>query len=104
MKGDFELLEFGVYKFQCLHTPGHTPGSISILLEIEDNKKKILFGQDLHGPIIPGVSNFEDYQKSLRKLLDLNADIFIPQAKFRDILNNILNKRRICLLTQPHLL
>ncbi|MEE9377607.1 MAG: MBL fold metallo-hydrolase [Candidatus Lokiarchaeia archaeon] len=75
LKGDFELLEFGVYKFQCLHTPGHTPGSISILLEVEDNQKKILFGQDLHGPIIPGVSNFEDYQKSLQKLLDLNADI-----------------------------
>lgn len=75
LKGDFELLKFGEYKFQCLHTPGHTPGSISILLETEDNKKKILFGQDLHGPIIPGVSNFEDYQKSLRKLLDLNADI-----------------------------
>ena len=75
LKGDFELLKFGEYNFQCLHTPGHTPGSISILLETEDNKKKILFGQDLHGPIIPGVSNFEDYQKSLRKLLDLNADI-----------------------------
>lgn len=74
LKGDSELLKFGIYNFQCLHTPGHTPGSISILLETEDNKK-ILFGQDLHGPIIPGVSNFEDYQKSLRKLLDLNADI-----------------------------
>ena len=36
---------------------------------------KILFGQDLHGPIIPGISNFEDYQKSLKRLLDLNADI-----------------------------
>ena len=74
LKGDSVLLKFGIYNFQCLHTPGHTPGSISILLETEDNKK-ILFGQDLHGPIIPGVSNFEDYQKSLRKLLDLNADI-----------------------------
>ncbi|NVM34561.1 MAG: MBL fold metallo-hydrolase [Candidatus Lokiarchaeota archaeon] len=75
LKGDSEILKFGKYNFQCLHTPGHTPGSISILLETEDNKKKILFGQDLHGPIIPGVSNFEDYQNSLRKLLDLNADI-----------------------------
>ncbi|KKM84410.1 hypothetical protein LCGC14_1299360, partial [marine sediment metagenome] len=44
-----------------------------ILLEI--NNKKILFGQDLHGPIIPGVSNYGDYQNSLKKLLDLNADI-----------------------------
>jgi glyoxylase-like metal-dependent hydrolase (beta-lactamase superfamily II) len=74
LKGNLEILKFGIYNFKCLHTPGHTPGSISILVETED-KKKILFGQDLHGPIIPGVSNFEDYQKSLRRLLDLNADI-----------------------------
>ncbi len=75
LKGDLEILKFGTFEFQCIHTPGHTPGSISILVEIEDNKKKILFGQDIHGPIIPGVSNFENYQISLRKLLDLNADI-----------------------------
>ncbi|UCD01970.1 MAG: MBL fold metallo-hydrolase [Promethearchaeota archaeon] len=74
LKGDLEILKFGTYEFQCIHTPGHTPGSISILIETEDNKK-ILFGQDLHGPIIPGVSNFGDYQNSLRKILDLNADI-----------------------------
>jgi len=72
-KGNLEILKFGNYEFQCIHTPGHTPGSISILLEIEG--KKVLFGQDLHGPMIPGVSNFADYQNSLRKLLDLNADI-----------------------------
>ncbi len=74
LRGNLEGLKFGIYEFQCIHTPGHTPGSISILIETE-NKKKILFGQDLHGPIIPGVSNYEDYQNSLRKLLDLNADI-----------------------------
>ena len=74
LKETNEILKFGIYEFQCIHTPGHTPGSISILIETED-KKKILFGQDLHGPIIPGVSNYDDYQKSLRKLLDLNADI-----------------------------
>lgn len=73
-KGDLEILKFGPYEFQCIHTPGHTPGSISILIETKDNKK-ILFGQDIHGPIIPGVSNFENYQISLRKLLDLNVDI-----------------------------
>ncbi|MFW9999321.1 MAG: MBL fold metallo-hydrolase [Candidatus Hodarchaeota archaeon] len=71
---DIEILKFGNYEFQCIHTPGHTPGSISILVETEDNTK-ILFGQDLHGPIIPGVSDYEDYQKSLKKLLDLKADI-----------------------------
>ncbi len=71
--GEMETLKFGDYHFQCIHTPGHTPGSISVLLEIEG--KKILFGQDLHGPIIAGVSDFTDYQNSLRKLLELKADI-----------------------------
>ncbi len=74
LKGNRETLKFGIYDFQCIHTPGHTPGSISILIETED-KTKVLFGQDLHGPIIPGVSNYDDYQKSLLKLLDLKADI-----------------------------
>ncbi|MFW9772716.1 MAG: MBL fold metallo-hydrolase, partial [Candidatus Thorarchaeota archaeon] len=32
-KEDLEILKFGSYNFQCIHTPGHTPGSISILLE-----------------------------------------------------------------------
>ena len=73
LKADIEILKFGAYDFQCIHTPGHTPGSIIVLLKI--NNTKILFGQDLHGPIIPGVSNFNDYQNSLRKILDLKADI-----------------------------
>ena len=73
LNADIEILKFGKYDFQCIHTPGHTPGSIVVLLEI--NNTKILFGQDLHGPIIPGISNFNDYQNSLRKILDLKADI-----------------------------
>lgn len=73
LKGELETLKFGFLELHCVHTPGHTPGSIAILTEIDNYK--ILFGQDLHGPIIPGVSNFNDYQESLRKLLQLNADI-----------------------------
>ena len=72
-QGEKEVLTFGNYHLECIHTPGHTPGSISVLIEV--NAVKILFGQDIHGPIIPGVSNFEDYQNSLRKLLKLKADI-----------------------------
>ncbi|MFX1314306.1 MAG: MBL fold metallo-hydrolase [Promethearchaeota archaeon] len=72
LKGDLEILKFGTYEFQCIHIPGHTPGSLAILLELD---KKILFGQDVHGPIIPGVSNYKDYQNSLKKMLDLEADI-----------------------------
>ncbi len=35
----------------CLHTPGHTPGSISLYIDREG--ERILFGQDIHGPF-PG--------------------------------------------------
>ena len=73
LKGDIEILKFGQYEFQCIHSPGHTPGSIVVLIEV--NTTKVLFGQDLHGPIIAGVSNVKDYQNSLRKILDLRADI-----------------------------
>jgi glyoxylase-like metal-dependent hydrolase (beta-lactamase superfamily II) len=72
--GDRELLSFGAYDFECIHTPGHTPGSISILVRAEG--KKLLFGQDLHGPFSDSfLSNLHDYQKSMEKLLNLEADI-----------------------------
>lgn len=74
LKGELETLSIGIYDFHCIHTPGHTPGSISILVEI--NKTKVLFGQDIHGPFMASFgSNLEDYQKSMQKLLDLKADI-----------------------------
>ena len=42
----------------------------------ESEGKKVLFGQDVHGPSHPDLkSNVEDYQRSLRLLLDLYADI-----------------------------
>lgn len=59
---------------QAIHTPGHSPGSMVYLTESEG--RKILFGQDVHGPIHPDLkSNPEDYQRSLQALLSLDADI-----------------------------
>jgi ABC-type dipeptide/oligopeptide/nickel transport system ATPase component len=69
-----EVLIFGEQKIVCLHTPGHTPGSICIYLDKDG--KRILFGQDLHGPLLEEFgSNLEDYGRSTQKLLDLDADI-----------------------------
>ena len=74
LKDKLEKLQLGQYEFQCIHTPGHTPGSISVLIEVDHIK--ILFGQDIHGPFYKSFgSNLDDYQKSMQKLLDLNADI-----------------------------
>ena len=59
---------------QAIHTPGHSPGSMVYLTESEG--MKVLFGQDVHGPIHPDLkSNEEDYQRSLELMLSLEADI-----------------------------
>ncbi len=69
-----EILSIGTEKIICLHTPGHTPGSISIYMDREG--KRILFGQDLHGPLLEEFgSNLNDWDRSTKKLMDLNADI-----------------------------
>jgi glyoxylase-like metal-dependent hydrolase (beta-lactamase superfamily II) len=93
-----EILTIGQQKIVCLHTPGHTPGSICIYLDKDG--KRILFGQDLHGPILKGFgSSLEDYGRSTKKLLDLDADILceghfgIYKTK-KDVRNYILSYRR----------
>jgi glyoxylase-like metal-dependent hydrolase (beta-lactamase superfamily II) len=69
-----EVLKIGDQKIVCLHTPGHTPGSICIYLD--KIGKKILFAQDLHGPLLEEFgSNLGDWDQSAKKLLDLKADI-----------------------------
>lgn len=69
-----EVLRIGGEKIVCLHTPGHTPGSISIY--IDKDGKRVLFGQDLHGPLLKEFgSNLDDWDQSTKALLDLDADI-----------------------------
>lgn len=56
------------------HTPGHSPGSAVYVMVSEG--LKVLFGQDIHGPLHPSLlSNREDYRRSLLRLLELEADI-----------------------------
>jgi len=93
-----ETLIIGEQKIVCLHTPGHTPGSICIYLDKDG--KRILFGQDLHGPLLPEFgSSLEDYGRSTKKLLDLEADILceghfgIYRTK-KEVRNYILSYRR----------
>jgi len=93
-----EILTIGDQKVICIHTPGHTPGSICIYLDKDG--KRILFAQDLHGPILEEFgSNLEDYGRSTKKLLELNADILceghfgIYKTK-KDVRNYILSYRQ----------
>ncbi|MCX8110291.1 MAG: MBL fold metallo-hydrolase, partial [Syntrophorhabdaceae bacterium] len=69
-----EVIEISGSKIVLLHTPGHTPGSISVYLDI--NGKRGLFGQDIHGPFLPEFgANMSDWKKSMEMLMALEADI-----------------------------
>ena len=74
LKGDLEKLALGDLDFHFLHTPGHTPGSISVYVDTPDGR--VLFGQDIHGPFSPAWgSNLAEWRMSMQKLLALQADI-----------------------------
>ncbi len=74
LEGDEGKLRFGPGEIHFLHTPGHTPGSIAVYLD--RNGERILFGQDIHGPFLPGFgSDIMAWRRSMQKLMALEADI-----------------------------
>lgn len=74
IEGEMKLLEIGEIEFVILHTPGHTPGSISAYFDSSDGR--VLFGQDIHGPFSPEWgSDLQSWRASMERLLDLEADI-----------------------------
>ena len=74
LKGDQVTLTCGSHEIHCLHTPGHTPGSIAPYLDRKG--KRILFGQDIHGPFMKSFgSDLGQWKTSMEKLLVLKADI-----------------------------
>jgi len=74
LAGSLETLHFGDEALHCLHTPGHTPGSISVYLDRDD--QCVLFGQDIHGHFHPAFgSEINLWVTSMHRLLALEADI-----------------------------
>ena len=67
-------LVIGGQELVWLHTPGHTPGSISVYLDV--GKTRLLFAQDLGAPLL---KEFDcdpvAWKRSAEKLLALNADM-----------------------------
>jgi len=73
LRGD-EVLAFSAGELQVVHTPGHTPGSVAVVLDTADGR--VLFGQDVHGPFSPAFgSDRAAWRSSMDRLLDLEADI-----------------------------
>jgi len=69
-----QKISLGKHEFKFLHIPGHTPGSIAVYIDIDG--KRVLFGQDIHGPYEPHWGG-EPQQAivSLQKLIGLKSDI-----------------------------
>jgi glyoxylase-like metal-dependent hydrolase (beta-lactamase superfamily II) len=74
LEGPRETIHLGERSIEAIHIPGHSPGSLAYVTESQG--LRVLFGQDVHGPLDPSFhSNRKDYQASLKVLLALEADI-----------------------------
>jgi glyoxylase-like metal-dependent hydrolase (beta-lactamase superfamily II) len=96
-----EHLHFGDQEITCLHTPGHTPGSLSVYLD--RGGKRILFGQDIHGPFSEEFgSDLAAWRRSMERLLALEADIlceghfgvYQPKKNVREYIRHYLEEYR----------
>ncbi len=91
-------LDIGDVGLNIVHIPGHTPGGIAVYLEVEG--KRVLFGQDIHGPYYKEWGADKALaRKSLQKLIDLNADIlceghfgiYRPASAVKDYISGYLS-------------
>jgi glyoxylase-like metal-dependent hydrolase (beta-lactamase superfamily II) len=74
LRGEEGEFSGGASPLRWLHTPGHTPGSISLYLN--NGLYTVLFGQDIHGPFYASFgSDLDAWSASMRLLLELEADI-----------------------------
>jgi len=92
-----ETFKLGSNSIIAYHCPGHSPGSMVLVTEVTG--KKILFGQDIHGPLHDDLlSSRKDYITSLKFLISLEADIlceghfgiFQGRKEVRDFIRSFL--------------
>jgi glyoxylase-like metal-dependent hydrolase (beta-lactamase superfamily II) len=72
--GNEEEVHLGERTIRAISIPGHSPGSLAYVTTLAG--LKIVFVQDVHGPLhLTLLSNADDYQAPLQRLIDLDADI-----------------------------
>jgi glyoxylase-like metal-dependent hydrolase (beta-lactamase superfamily II) len=73
-----DVVPIGGYRFEVLHTPGHSPGHISLF----DRETGILFGGDLVGDIVawytPASDGVTGYLASLEKIRAADPRLILP--------------------------
>lgn len=74
LEAEEETIRVGERTITALHIPGHSPGSVAYATPTPLGP--LVFAQDVHGPLHPSLlSDSDDYQRSLQRLLDLRAQI-----------------------------
>ena len=74
LRGDQAEIILAGRRIEAIHTPGHSPGSLVYLVESDGNR--VLFAQDVHGPLHPILrSDQNDYIASLKRIIAMDADI-----------------------------
>jgi glyoxylase-like metal-dependent hydrolase (beta-lactamase superfamily II) len=73
-----DVVSMGGYRFEVLHTPGHSPGHISLF----DRETGILFGGDLVGDVVawytPASGGVTGYLESLEKIAKCTPRLILP--------------------------
>lgn len=73
-----DVVSMGGYRFEVLHTPGHSPGHICLF----DRETGILFGGDLVGDVVawytPASGGVTGYFESLDKIRRCNPRLILP--------------------------
>lgn len=92
-------IPLGSLKINCLHTPGHTRGSMSLVVDV--NHQRVLFGQDIHGPFDKNWgSDLKAWKESMERLITLQADIlceghfgiYSPASRVKDYIESYLRR------------
>lgn len=85
-----DKIAYGEYEFDCVHTPGHSPGHICLY---EPDKKVLIAGDHILGDITPVITCWRDdqnplksYLASLSKIFDLEAELILPGH--RELIDN----------------
>ena len=93
-----DVLRYGGYELEVIHTPGHTPGHMCLY---DRENKRLFCGDHILGTITPNicieicsVNPLQDYLDSLEKVMNLEVDLLLTahgtpvenmQARIREL-------------------
>ena len=99
VRDDGGLIDHGTAHIVAIHTPGHTPGNIT--LEMHRDGKVLIFANDVHGPFShKWGSDIEAWRRSMNRLVAKSPDILLeghygvisPKAAALEYFNEMLSQ------------